>query len=116
MIGASAGLTWRMDGCAGRLVGSWALAALIAACTCWNSLVMLWPSWNWMVTLVAPSELTEVIWLMPGISENCRSRGVATLEAMVSGLAPGRLALTWTVGKSTFGREDTGRLKKATTP
>jgi hypothetical protein len=44
--------------------------------------------------LVEPSELTEVIWLMPGMSENWRSSGVATFEAMVSGLAPGRLALT----------------------
>ena len=41
--------------------------------------------------LVVPSELTEVIWLIPGISENCRSSGVATLDAIVSGLAPGRL-------------------------
>ena len=31
---------------------------------------------------------------MPGISENCRSSGVATLEAMVSGLAPGSATLT----------------------
>ncbi len=111
MIGASAGLTWRMVGWAGRLLGSWALAALIAACTCWKSLVMLWLSWNWMVMLVVPSALTEVIWLMPGISENWRSSGVATLEAMVSGLAPGRAALTCTVGKSTLGRADTGRVK-----
>src|SRR5579859_3389413 len=116
MIGASAGLTWRMVGCAGRLVGSWALAALIAAWTCWNSDVRLWPSWNWMVTLVDPSELAEVIWLIPGISENWRSSGVATLDAIVSGLAPGRLALTCSVGKSTFGRADTGRMKKATMP
>ena len=33
MIGASAGLTLRMVGGAGRLVGSWPPAALIAACT-----------------------------------------------------------------------------------
>ena len=32
-------------------------------------------------------------------------------EAMVSGLAPGRLALTWMVGKSTCGSAATGRLK-----
>ncbi len=71
---------------------------------------MSWPSSNWMVTLVRPSELAEVIWLMPGISENCRSKGVATLEAMVSGLAPGRPACTWTVGKSTFGKAATGSM------
>ncbi len=71
---------------------------------------MFWPSSNWMVMLVRFSELTEVIWAMPGISENCRSRGVATLEAMVSGLPPGRLACTCTVGKSTFGSAATGNI------
>ena len=30
--------------------------------------------------------------------ENCFSSGVATAEAMVSGVAPGRVALTWMVG------------------
>ena len=30
--------------------------------------------------------------------ENCFSSGVATEEAIVSGLAPGRLAWTWMVG------------------
>ena len=46
---------------------------------------------------------------MPAMVENCFSKGVATEEAMVSGLAPGREALTWIVGKSTFGRSLTGR-------
>jgi hypothetical protein len=89
MIGASAGLTSRIVGCAGRLVGSCALAALIAAWTCSKSVVMFCVSSNCSVMLVEPSELTEVIWVMPGMSENWRSSGVATLEAMVSGLAPG---------------------------
>ena len=39
---------------------------------------------------------------------NCCSSGVATDEAMVSGLAPGRLAVTLIVGKSTFGSAATG--------
>ncbi len=34
--------------------------------------------------------------------------GVATEEAMISALAPGRPAATETVGKSTWGRGDTG--------
>jgi len=34
--------------------------------------------------------------------------GVATDDAIVSGLAPGRLACTWIVGKSTFGSALTG--------
>jgi hypothetical protein len=45
---------------------------------------------------------------MPGMVENSFSRGVATDEAMVSGLAPGRLALTEMEGKSTAGRSLTG--------
>ena len=52
----------------------------------------------------------------PAIVENCRSRGVATADAMVSGLAPGRLAVTWIVGKSTFGRSLTGRSLYAAYP
>ena len=39
---------------------------------------------------------------------NCCSSGVATDEAMVSGLAPGRLAVTLIVGKSTLGSAATG--------
>jgi hypothetical protein len=35
---------------------------------------------------------------------------------MVSGLAPGRLADTEMVGKSTWGSGDTGRSRKAITP
>ena len=45
---------------------------------------------------------------MPAIVENCFSSGVATAAAIVSGLAPGRLALTEIVGKSTVGRSLTG--------
>ena len=47
---------------------------------------------------------------------NCRSSGVATDEAMVSGLAPGRPATTEMVGKSTCGSGDTGSSRKATAP
>ena len=38
-------------------------------------------------------------------------RGVATDEAMVSGEAPGSLAVTEMVGKSTFGNSETGRAR-----
>ncbi len=72
---------------------------------------MLRVSSNCRVMLVEPFELDEVIWVTPLICENCRSSGVAMLDAMVSGLAPGREALTWMVGKSTCGRAATGRLK-----
>ena len=47
---------------------------------------------------VLPSALTDDIESMPAMVENCFSSGVATDEAIVSGLAPGRLADTWMVG------------------
>src|SRR5690242_15732807 len=53
---------------------------------------------------------------MPEMRPNWRSRGVATAEAMVSGLAPGRFAPTAMVGKSICGRGATGRNRKATAP
>src|SRR5271168_4554725 len=66
-----------------------------------------------MVTEVVPRLLAEVISVMPAMWPNCRSRGVATEEAMISALAPGKLAPTEMVGKSTCGSGATGsRLKQ----
>ena len=47
---------------------------------------------------------------------NCRSSGVATALAIVSGEAPGNTALTRMVGKSTFGRSETGSSRYAWMP
>ena len=47
---------------------------------------------------VVPSELREVSSVTPGISPSLRSSGAATVAAMVSGSAPGRLAVTLMVG------------------
>ena len=63
---------------------------------------------NCRVIWVEPSMLVEVIWSTPAMVENCFSSGMATAEAIVSGLAPGRATLTWMVGKSTLGRSLTG--------
>src|SRR6202790_4896550 len=71
---------------------------------------------NCRVTLVEPRPLEEVIWVTPAMRPNWRSRGVATAEAMVSGLAPGSPAPTEMVGKSTCGSGATGKNRKATTP
>jgi hypothetical protein len=57
---------------------------------------------------VLPCWFWEDIELTPAIVENCFSSGSATEEAIVSGLAPGRLALTLMVGKSMLGRSLTG--------
>jgi hypothetical protein len=43
---------------------------------------------------VDPSVLADVISVRPAMRPNRRSSGVATDEAIVSGLAPGRVALT----------------------
>ena len=40
---------------------------------------------------------------MPAMVDNCRSIGDATDAAMVSGLAPGKMAVISMVGKSTAG-------------
>ena len=53
---------------------------------------------NCSVMLVLPWPLLELIEVTPAIVENCFSSGVATELAIVSGLAPGRLAMTWIVG------------------
>src|SRR6201993_5033545 len=69
-----------------------------------------------MVTPVVPNELDEVISVTPAMWPNCRSSGVATEEAMISALAPGRLAETEIVGKSTWGSGDTGSTVKPIAP
>ena len=56
-----------------------------------------------MVIWVWPRLDVDVIDEMPAMVENCRSIGPATEAAIVSGLAPGRIAVTWMVGKSTRG-------------
>ena len=63
-----------------------------------------------------PRLLAEVISVTEAMWPNCRSSGVATEEAMVSGLAPGSDADTEMVGKSTCGSGETGSSWKATTP
>jgi hypothetical protein len=84
-------------------------ACVIAACTSCAAASNSRLNANCNVTDVEPSALTEFIESKPSIVENCRSNGVATAEAIVSGFAPGKLALTTSVGKSTFGKSLTGR-------
>src|SRR5260221_11446949 len=71
---------------------------------------------NWRTMLVKPPVLVELIELRPEIDENAFSSGSATVDATVSGLAPGRAADTWTVGKSTVGRSLNGRSRYAIAP
>ena len=53
-------------------------------------------------------ELVEVICDSPEICGELVLERLATVAAMVSGLAPGNCAVTWMVGKSTCGSGATG--------
>src|SRR3954453_3944229 len=108
MMDASAGFTLRCGGGVGGVDGSCRAAAAMADCTSCAAASMLRSSENWIVIVVLPLVDCDVIESMPAIVENCFSSGVATADAIVSGLAPGRLADTWIVGKSTVGRSLTG--------
>ena len=44
---------------------------------------------NCSVMTEAPAELTELIWLRPGIWPSCTSSGAVTEDVITSGLAPG---------------------------
>ena len=57
-----------------------------------------------------------MISLTPAIVPRARSSGVATLDAIVSGLAPGSDAVTEIAGKSTWGSGDTGSSRYPSIP
>jgi hypothetical protein len=76
----------------GRFGGSWLRAALMAACTSRAAASMLRSRSNCSTIVVAPSRLVDVISVTPAMRANWRSSGVATEEAIVSGLAPGSWA------------------------
>src|SRR5580658_5790916 len=116
MIGASAGFTLRYVGFAGRFAGKYERAALIAASTSRAAPSISRFKSNCSVTDVVPSELADVISLTPAICPNCRSSGVAIDDAMISALAPGKLAPTAIVGKSTCGSGETGSTTNAIAP
>src|SRR5436309_12261916 len=114
--GWSAGLTLLYEGGGGMFGGSCRAAAAMADCTSCAAASMLRERLNCRVIEVEPRKLAEVIVSRPAIVENWRSSGVATAAAIVSGDAPGSEALTWMVGKSTFGRSLTGNWRYAITP
>src|SRR5690625_4752722 len=88
----------------------------MAACTSRAALLISRFKSNIKEMRVEPSELREVICASPEIAPRDCSNGVATLEAIVSGLAPGRLAVTVIMGKSICGKGATGKKRKANTP
>src|SRR5215469_8070105 len=100
-MGESAGFTFRYVGFAGRFVGRYVRAALIPASTSRAAPLISRLRSNSRVMLVVPRVLVDVISVIPAMCPNWRSRGVATDEAIISGLAPGSRATTVIVGKST---------------
>src|SRR5262245_8751723 len=98
-IGESAGFVFRNVGGAGISLGGGRCTAAIADCTSCAAASMLRSNANCSVIDVVPSALVDVMLSMPEMVENCCSSGVATAEAIVSGVAPGRLAVTTMVGK-----------------
>src|SRR5579863_7071584 len=88
----------------------------MAACTSRAAASMSRFKSNCRVTLVDPRELEEVISVTAAIRPNWRSSGVATEDAIVAGLAPGKDALTEMVGNSTSGSGETGSRRYAVTP
>ena len=100
----SAGFTLRKVGGLGMSRGKLPLALEMAACTSWAAASKLRFKANCRVIWLTPKALVEFMESRPAMVENSRSRGVATAEAMFSGVAPGKEALTRMVGKSTLGR------------
>ncbi len=91
-------------------------AALMAAWTSRAALLMSRSSSNIREMSVWPSLLRELMLSSPAIAPSDCSSGMATLEAMVSGLAPGSEAETEIIGKSTCGSGATGRKRSASAP
>ena len=96
--GWSAGLTFWNDGGDGMPGGSERALRAIIDCTSCAAESMSRLKSNCRVMLVLPWLLVELIEVTPAMVENCFSSGVATEVAIVSGLAPGRPAVTWIVG------------------
>src|ERR1035437_8143292 len=96
--GSSLELVLTNEGGLGIPGGSKGPAWVMAACTSCAAASILRLRSNCMMIRVEPNPLLEVIESRPLMVENCRSKGVATAEDIVSELAPGRLADTLIVG------------------
>jgi hypothetical protein len=90
----SDGLLLLYDGGDGMPGGRLRDERAIIVCTSCAAASMLRSRSNCSVMLVLPWRLLELIDVMPAIVENCFSSGVAIADAIVSGFAPGRFALT----------------------
>ena len=107
--GKSPGFTLRKNGGVVISTGRRRAATVSAVCTSSAAPSMLRLRSNWTVIVVMPSAEVEVSALMPAMVESWRSIGEATEAAIVSGLAPGSVAVMEMVGKSTAGSAETGQ-------
>jgi hypothetical protein len=98
MIGKSDGFDLKYDGGSRMSSGRRRCDRESAVWTSCAAASMSRDSANCSVMFVEPWSLLEVICSTPGIVANPRSSGVATEAAMVSGLAPEKLARTLIVG------------------
>src|SRR3981081_1432658 len=114
--GKSAGFTLRKLGGIVISIGSRRWAIVSAVCTSSAAASMLRLRSNWIVMTLVPCEELDDIDEIRAMVESCRSMMPATEAAMVSALAPGKVALTAIVGKSTLGSADTGNRRKPNTP
>src|SRR6187431_2621176 len=105
--GKSPGFTLRKNGGVVISTGKRRAATVSAVCTSSAAPSILRLRSNWTVIVVMPSAEVEVSALMPAMVDSWRSIGAATDAAIVSGLAPGSVAVIEIVGKSTAGRADT---------
>src|SRR3546814_16821400 len=112
ITGADDGFTLWYVGLLRKLDGNRPRAALMAACTSRAALLMSRSRSNIKEMRVEPSVLRELISLRPAIDPSDCSRGVATLDPLVSGLAPPTLADTDIMAQSTCGQRPTGKKKK----
>src|SRR6201996_6571754 len=116
MIGESDGLNSRYVGLLRKVEGRSARAAWIAACTSRAAPLISRLKPNWMTICAEPTELVDVSCETSAIAPRRRSSGAATVDAMMSGLAPAMLACTTITGKVMFGNGATGNLKYANKP
>ena len=114
--GKSAGFTLRKLGGIVISIGSRRCAMVSAVCTSSAAASMLRLRSNWMVMTLVPCDELDVIEEMPAMVDSWRSMIPATEAAMVSALAPGKVAVTAMVGKSTRGRAETGSRRNPNTP
>ena len=89
MMGWSFGFVFEKVGGEGRSMGRLPVACVIAVCTSVAALSSVLFRLNCSVSCECPCVLLLVTSSSPLICMNCRSSGVATLAAIVSGLAPG---------------------------